>query len=715
MALDLGPAVAAHQPLVLARLPPDLLLLIAAHLDPPDLAALSATSKHILDFVDNLAWRSYVQLQRRYTLLDRSASIPSPAPPMPPTSSADPPISSGLLPRSVWWYRARFFLAVRRAHAQKVLYAYQTHLPVPQDELRPQAQPHLNRPAQPSDFHRSAKLAFAMPYLLVGTRRIVVAMRSDLYLFERKVLNHPNAMAVPLDFGRCRLLHLNSHATPGRVPQGARPGPWQDITAICKLDESCDSMLVGFADGTLQKVEIRTKPNKGGGGRPKLAAHVVETISSPYRQEIADVSAATHSLARSDGSKVQETLMASISKRGSLQVISLCALRAEDGGGAKNVKLIEEWQIDHKGQPLHRPSSVRAGTSASASDDEASSGVATNAARRFRSPAFNNASAMAPAVGAQRTRAWCVQLGGDVGATADQRWIAVGMTGDLALFIYPLTGRSSTIGGSGGRNGIELGEPWSLTSSGRRTSVLALATPPRTSRLPGHLVFAGFYDGWVRVYDTRALFAPASGSRQTSSRAEQQGGERRLRPIAEFSDTFDDTSVYSLAFGGVDGCKLLAGNSVHARVRVWDVAWLASDSLSYGTVAPPSLPPQPPLLEGLDNGEHEDEEEERKEPPVDRGKTTADWSVFAAYPSKSPQYSIGADFDRVWGVTDRTIWVLDFGAPALVFSLDPHSTDREGAKEEENQPEPQLEGAGKRTVAYFNHVDGSLKTSRTSF
>ncbi len=55
------------------------------------------------------------------------------------------------------------------------------------------------------------------------------------------------------------------------------------------------------------------------------------------------------------------------------------------------------------------------------------------------------------------------------------------------------------------QEGLGLGEPWQVASTGQRTSVYAMAVAPSTSAIPSFLLFVGFFDGVVRVYDTRQI------------------------------------------------------------------------------------------------------------------------------------------------------------------------------------------------------------------
>ncbi|SPO36926.1 uncharacterized protein PSFLO_02397 [Pseudozyma flocculosa] len=702
--------MAADPPATLAglsSLPSDLLLLIAAKLDPIDLANLAATCTSSLRFVDDLAWRAFVQSRQAPLVLDRTASIPAPTAP------------DLALQRSVWWHRAKFHLSLSRAWQQKILLATQHDLPLPghasraHQKLSSSASRAVARPPPASDFHKSAKLAFAMPYLVLGHSRLVVAVRSDLHLFERTQLTSIDTPSLQaLDFSKCHTLHLDTHGRPGSDHSRATPNPWQDITAIKKVDDDCDELVVGFANGTLQRIRIvaqRGKRNKAS----RLHVIVVETIASPRRREIADVSSSR--LAQTD-----EIVLASISKRGALQVVTVPAGQSTGDNDASDMRQVEEWQIDHEGRPSHRRSTDQSSTSTSTSDGDEGSATPS---RSFRSPAFQNAP-LTGSTGVKGTRAWCVHVGGgQVVGEQDQRWVAVGLTGDPALFIYMLKRRA-------GLGRTELGSTYPLTSSGRRTSVFALATPPPTSIVPPYLLFAGFYDGSVRVYDTRQLYRRrrASGSDGGAS------DEATLRPVATFSDAFGDAAVYSIAFGGVGGCMLLAGNRQHARVRIWDLRELVV-RFEPGSLGRPRSDSTSQILTRSrhrivrpDQDDEDDDDGGDREEGAGREGPGA-WFVFPAYPSSSPQYSIVADADRVWGVTDRKVWVLDFGRPCLDLCLAPRSgpevrghSPTSGVDERNDQVQDQDEGEGEATgshvmgtVAYFEHERSLFLRSRLAF
>ena len=338
-----------HTPLV--SLVPDVLLLIFSHLSPSDLSRLSRTCRRLLTLVDRLGWRRYVLAHQQHTFLDRSKRS---------SSSSSGSTRAASSSRSAWFHRARFFHLVSQAWLQPWFIAHQRSIPTPPQITHKQL-----------DFHRSAKLAFAIPRLVVGAHALVLALRSELYLY------HPDLVREPT------LLHLNSQAQASLCPAAAaaaaapRPGPWQDVTAMTRLDHAGHMLFLGFADGVTQVVRISTRRHSK--HAPSLrVVHAFASHSGP-KHEIADLAAA---IATADHARVR--VLASITRRGRLRVAVL-PLDLD----APPVR-VDEWQIAPDG--THRP---------------------------------------AHEAGAVRTRAWSLLVGGD-GA---QCWIAVGITGDPALFV----------------------------------------------------------------------------------------------------------------------------------------------------------------------------------------------------------------------------------------------------------------------------------------
>lgn len=167
------------------------------------------------------------------------------------------------------------------------------------------------------------------------------------------------------------------------------------------------------------------------------------------------------------------------------------------------------------------------------------------------------------------------------------------------------------------------------TSSARATSVYALQTKMVAGRCT---LLAGCYDGVLREYNiTEALLFPPRTS---------------ILPQRQLRDRFDPSAIYSLCLGvGQRGEDVAAGTARYGVCKVFRSTGVESDS----------------------------------------------WSMFAAYPSQSPTYSIVGQHDRLFGVTDALFWQIDL---------------RPGVA-----PAPS-DGQDNHTLALYKHGDMVLEKSR---
>lgn len=400
---------------------------------------------------------------------------------------------------------------------------------------------------------------FAIPTLAIGDTWTAVGVRRDLFVAPAPSPTSPPAL-------EARFV-LDSQAQPGTMLTPAQgrvavtTDPWHDITAIRPVDAAASRLVVGYADGSVQMLAVHSSSS----------VEVQRTFESMTRFEVAGVSV----FSPEDG---EEVWMASVSKRGQLRIHL----------GAESMA----WQIDEDG------------TASPTTDAPDSQSSRSSTPRSFRSAALNNARAE----GGGGTRAWSVLL--------RERWVAVGMTGEQAVYVYPLL-RSA---------GLELGEPM-YVGTRLRSSVFALATAPGHSHIPPWLLFAGFYDGTVRVYDTRSLNEP--GRRR-----------REMDAIAVLKEDRPTDAVYSLAFGGPRAHLLIAGGARHAQVRVFDIEFL-----EHYTV---------PLLAS-----------------PGATKPNTGWTAFALPSTDSPQYALAATPSHLLGVTDRKFWCFNFASPLLTHPRSP--------------------------------------------
>lgn len=149
-----------------------------------------------------------------------------------------------------------------------------------------------------------------------------------------------------------------------------------------------------------------------------------------------------------------------------------------------------------------------------------------------------------------------------------------------------------------------------------------------------HILFAGCFDGILRQFDVR--------------RALQEGHKEALRI---FRDRFDTSAIYCLAYGvGAGGNHIAAGTARHGMVKVFDPWNISTRSL----------------------------------------REAQGWSMYAAQASKSPTYSLAAQHDRIFGVTDSKLWQIDLR--------------RQSVFAERESPET--------TIAFYRHFDMILDSSR---
>lgn len=142
-------------------------------------------------------------------------------------------------------------------------------------------------------------------------------------------------------------------------------------------------------------------------------------------------------------------------------------------------------------------------------------------------------------------------------------------------------------------------DPIRLLGNEWSTAVYGFASPPSTSNI-GHasqVLVSAWYDGYVRVHDLRRP------SRQA---------------VLSLEDPYADVPLYSVACGGGAGCTIVAGTARHGLVRVWDLRAARSDK-------------------------------------------TSGSSLFGPGKDSSPVYGLYMEHDRLFAVTDRRAWMLEFG------------------------------------------------------
>ncbi|SPO23984.1 uncharacterized protein UTRI_03475_B [Ustilago trichophora] len=617
---SLVPKSSHKPPPSLFRLPTDVWLHIFTQLShspsqdgQSTLSALSITSKHALKLVDEYGWKHVLLAQYRLVSIQGLDAYYGQY------------VQTKGGTRSKGWFSCRYASRLQRCWDGVVLRSGAVDIPASL-----QAKKKVGR-------GRRFGGDFAIPTLVVGTRWLVVGVRSEILLYPSR----PRARTQV--GGQCvARIKLDSRSATdlcsaaGKEKERTPDDPWQDITAMKATNEEASKVVVGFADGCVQVLSINSAKV---GKTEKIRVEVLHYLPSSRRSEVADIS--THTTSE------EQYLIASLSKRGLLQIHTIQHSAAIE---------THSWNTDTDG--LATPSSQLS------TSTDSSSGTNTPPPRpAFRSAAFNNAPLVLPddspaAAGGVATRAWSVLLG--------QAWVAVGITGEHAVYLYPCTRSES---------GTELKEPFYVANTGQRTSVYAMATAPAKSGIPGFLLFAGFYDGVVRVYDTRQLHSEADAMdmqdlNEALHPTLNRNGQRRRRirkeldPIAIFREDYDTDAIYSLSFAGPNFDLLVVGGARHAKIRTFDVSSLSAYDV--------------PLLSAPIAAEGRKDEE--------RG---GDWTAFALPSTDSPQYGVVGDADRVIGVTDSKLWWFDFGLPLL----------DEDAEEVEHR------------VAFFRHRDGALSYS----
>ncbi|PWY98952.1 hypothetical protein BCV70DRAFT_121499 [Testicularia cyperi] len=699
---------------VLFSLPADVWVIIFSHLSHADYACLSATHRSILTLVDQIAWRDAFAGASSLLLVDQTASFYG-------KFQSYAPNSKSPIIRSRWWYACRHLSLVERCWSSVSLVATRCELPAP---LEPSEQTNTNdtdrnrrRQLQRSHGRRLAS-NFARPILTIGRQWLVVALRSDLFLLPTETyglnkdsqLGSRNSYAKLPDLSTASRISLNSD----NIERTERPSPWQDVTCLKRIDNDAEKLLIGFADGNVQIVGIESKlPELH---RPHARVH--HHFTARNRQEIVDVAihplpVSLHTSFTTPHTNTQTRLVAALSKRG---VLSLYLVDENGPSGRDEEKSLaselssdghksRHWQIDEDGQ-LHDITHDDTGNDSPSTATDSG----TETPRTYRSAAFNNAPRTNHTSGRSK-RAWSLLLGGAPLSAIDNSdqeqpitWVAVGVTGQNAVQIYPL--RLSKA------NTLSVGASFRVAASQHATSVYAMVVPDEASPLPSYLLFAGFYDGLVRVYDTRQLRyfdtdsetedastcnggpnlltsdLGANGHRtgvldgtveQSSRRSRRvRGDETELHAISIFYETLDRSPVYSLSLGGPRGSRLVVGGSRHSQIRVFDVSSLSGYDKPQIS-APIALGGETP-----------------------RGDKRH-WSGFTEPSSDSPQYSIAADAYRVWGVTDRSLWCLNFGLAVPPHSA--HTADSHTAHHKSRTSDP--------TIAYYRHDKYEISRSQT--
>lgn len=166
-------------------------------------------------------------------------------------------------------------------------------------------------------------------------------------------------------------------------------------------------------------------------------------------------------------------------------------------------------------------------------------------------------------------------------------------------------------------------------------------TPPSfPGSASGKTLVAGWFDGFVRVYDLRV--SPSS-SITVHKRSNADAGANTnvpvnndisvpvFKPVLSMCDPWSTEPIYTVATGGAAGHTIAAGSARHSVVSFWDVR-----------------------------------------------NPREGWSVHAPGNDSSPVYSIAMESSRLFGATQSRSFVLDFG-PGVdmdTYTPVPHSGGR---------------------------------------
>ncbi|TRM58627.1 hypothetical protein BD626DRAFT_463496 [Schizophyllum amplum] len=179
---------------------------------------------------------------------------------------------------------------------------------------------------------------------------------------------------------------------------------------------------------------------------------------------------------------------------------------------------------------------------------------------------------------------------------------------------------------------------------------IARAPPAAPWGASPELLVAGWYDGRVRMYDLRV-----------ASRYHYRGADDSapfLRPMLAMSDPWLYEPIYSVACGGGAGAHIAAGSARHGVVCLWDMRYAhrrhEEDAIVGAAV-----------------------------PPTARGM-----SVHAPGNDPSPVFQLALESSRLYGVTDRRAFVLDWGPNATEDTYPPIPARNQGLKRKKGHRGP---------------------------
>ncbi|PWN90337.1 hypothetical protein FA10DRAFT_266827 [Acaromyces ingoldii] len=492
--------------------------------------------------------------------------------------------------------------------------------------------------------HPSAR---PMPLLLLTPSSLLLFTRSELRCWPASALS--TSGPIDLQGGRLSLL-INPNGLDGA---GGGSTAYWDISACAQLDRKGEWIAIGRANGLMEVIHIDAELTTATRAATRKSRSAKNTpLNFVNLAWLSDHAHSTGSPIQSVHSD-QRGLVAFGAKNG---VIELYKVSFEDGAAnrtrrAVRLLLVDRWSIGK--------------------------------------------------------RPWSMWLGGAAGSSP-ATWLAVGTMGSEPLVVFPLDSKTH-----------RPGRPIGLTCApGRKVAVHALASSSPCAAPTGSgmtpidpkLLFAGCYDGILRVYDVPRILS--------------SGADEGRSPVYEFQDRFGPSAIFSLALGvGKGGRSVAAGVATHGVVKFFDVplcsAWARRHRHLNATAKRQIVIGEGALGEIALNGTENsgDCEEPPSRPPrcgtkVEEQGDEEDceaggWSLYASGPrgGNSPVYSLVAQHDRLFGVTDSRLCELDL-RPSL-FSTS--SSSPRPANGTTNGIDHEAKRRQEGRLAYYRHLDMNLE------
>lgn len=239
---------------------------------------------------------------------------------------------------------------------------------------------------------------------------------------------------------------------------------------------------------------------------------------------------------------------------------------------------------------------------------------------------------LSPTSIAYRTKPWSLLL-------LNPTTLCVGHTGTKPLSIHTLS-ESGLLPSTSTRH-------YSATSI--KSSIYSLTSPSSLSThlRPATTIIAAYYDSVVRVYDTR--------SNSNNS-------------ILELADPWNDDPAYSVTSGGPNGSYIVVGTARNSALRIFDVrnnskVLVSSSSASNSNTS--------------------------------TFNSSSSITAFAPGKDRSPIYSIGMEFGKIYGVTESRAFGIGF-------------EDVEGWNRGRNNNRLEEE------ISYYEHSNGGIELRKSN-